>query len=66
MRYKIAFASGKGRTGKTSVSVNLAAQLAEDLPGFAEQVLLTDLDVEGPNSSLFFSDAKKPIDNQSV
>jgi MinD superfamily P-loop ATPase len=58
MRYKIAIASGKGGTGKTSVSVNLAAHLAGDLPDFADQVLLSDLDVEEPNASLFFSDAK--------
>ncbi|MFP4663902.1 MAG: P-loop NTPase [Bacteroidales bacterium] len=58
MRYKIAIASGKGGTGKTSLSVNLAARLAEDLPAFADQVLLSDLDVEEPNASLFFSDAK--------
>lgn len=45
---KIAIASGKGGTGKTTLSVNLAAYLAATMP-----VLLTDLDVEEPNSGLF-------------
>ena len=45
---KIAIASGKGGTGKTTLSVNLAAYLAE-----SRSVLLTDLDVEEPNSGLF-------------
>jgi len=45
---KIAVASGKGGTGKTTLSVNLAAFLAENHP-----VVLTDLDVEEPNSGLF-------------
>lgn len=45
---KIAIASGKGGTGKTTLSVNLAAYLAESRP-----VVLTDLDVEEPNSGLF-------------
>ncbi len=45
---KIAIASGKGGTGKTTLSVNLAAYLAETRP-----VILTDLDVEEPNSGLF-------------
>jgi len=58
MNFKIAIASGKGGTGKTSLSVNLAAMLAETLPEKWEQIVLTDLDVEEPNSSLFFSDAK--------
>jgi len=47
---KIAIASGKGGTGKTTVSTNLAALLAEK-----EAIVLTDLDVEEPNSGLFIS-----------
>ncbi len=45
---KIAIASGKGGTGKTTLSTNLAAYLAE-----TDKVILTDLDVEEPNSGLF-------------
>lgn len=45
---KIAIASGKGGTGKTTLSTNLASYLAEK-----ETVVLTDLDVEEPNSGLF-------------
>lgn len=45
---KIAIASGKGGTGKTTLSSNLAKFLAEDFP-----VVLVDLDVEEPNSGLF-------------
>ncbi|MCB0804233.1 MAG: ATP-binding protein [Bacteroidales bacterium] len=47
---KIAIASGKGGTGKTTLSTNLASYLSE-----IEQVVLTDLDVEEPNSGLFLS-----------
>lgn len=47
---EIAIASGKGGTGKTLLSTNLAAFLSEDEP-----VLLLDLDVEEPNSGLFFN-----------
>ena len=50
---KIAIASGKGGTGKTTVSTNLASLLAE-----SEDVVLTDLDVEEPNSGLFISGKK--------
>jgi len=45
---KIAIASGKGGTGKTTLSTNLATYLAEK-----SKVVLTDLDVEEPNSGLF-------------
>ncbi len=47
---KIAIASGKGGTGKTTISTNLSAYLAETMP-----VVLTDLDVEEPNSGLFIN-----------
>lgn len=45
---KIAIASGKGGTGKTTLSTNLAAYISEK-----EKVVLCDLDVEEPNSGLF-------------
>ena len=47
---KIAIASGKGGTGKTTLSVNLTEFIAEK-----RKVVLVDLDVEEPNSGLFFS-----------
>ena len=47
---KIAIASGKGGTGKTTLAVNLSAYLAEK-----EEVVLSDLDVEEPNSGLFIN-----------
>lgn len=47
---KIAIASGKGGTGKTTIATNLAAALAHD--GRAVQYL--DCDVEEPNGHLFF------------
>ncbi len=43
---RISVASGKGGTGKTTVSVNLARVFASD-------VLLADCDVEEPNAHLF-------------
>ena len=45
---KIAIASGKGGTGKTTLSTNLASFMAE-----STKVVLADLDVEEPNSGLF-------------
>jgi MinD superfamily P-loop ATPase len=47
--WKIAIASGKGGTGKTTVAVNLAVTLAEE--GRAVQYL--DCDVEEPNGHIF-------------
>lgn len=52
-RPKIAVLSGKGGTGKTLVSVNLAA--------VAKQAVYIDCDVEEPNGYLFF----KPVDIQT-
>lgn len=45
---KITIASGKGGTGKTTISTNLSSYLAA-----TENVVLADLDVEEPNSGLF-------------
>ena len=45
----ITIASGKGGTGKTTVSSNLTYYLSE----MGKNVVLADLDVEEPNSSLF-------------
>jgi len=47
---KIAIASGKGGTGKTTLSTNLASYLSKN-----NQVVLVDLDVEEPNSGLFLN-----------
>jgi len=44
----IVIASGKGGTGKTTLSTNLASYLA-----LKHKVVLSDLDVEEPNSALF-------------
>lgn len=46
---KVTIASGKGGTGKTTISTNLTAYLAEH----GKSVVLADLDVEEPNSGLF-------------
>ncbi len=45
---KIAIASGKGGTGKTTLSTNLASYIARN-----RSVILADLDVEEPNAGLF-------------
>lgn len=45
---KVAIASGKGGTGKTTLSTNLASYLGKN-----ERVVLVDLDVEEPNAKLF-------------
>ncbi len=51
MPFKIAIASGKGGTGKTTVSVNLQHFIAQKL---TPNVLLADCDVEEPNDRIFF------------
>ena len=48
IKMKIAIASGKGGTGKTTLSTNLASYIAEK-----RDIVLADLDVEEPNSGLF-------------
>lgn len=57
-RIKIAVLSGKGGTGKTLVSVNLAA--------VAEQSVYIDCDVEEPNGHLFFKPALVATERISV
>jgi len=48
---KITIASGKGGTGKTTLSTNLTSYLSS----LGETVVLADLDVEEPNSALFLN-----------
>jgi MinD superfamily P-loop ATPase len=51
---KIAIASGKGGTGKTTLAVNLASYIAEEKKNLnVQEVVLVDMDVEEPNSGLF-------------
>lgn len=50
IKYKIAILSGKGGTGKTTVTVNIAQTLANK--GFSVGVL--DADITGPNIPLMF------------
>lgn len=56
---KIAVASGKGGTGKTTIAVNLALSLAS--LEASRSVQLLDCDVEEPNAHIFL----KPAINQS-
>jgi len=61
---KITFASGKGGTGKTTISTNLTSYLAS----MGESVVLADLDVEEPNSALFIKSTlkKTEISNKMI
>ncbi len=62
MSYKIAIASGKGGTGKTTVSVSLYHWLSSELN---HKVQLVDCDVEEPNDILFFG-SKTTISEESI
>ncbi len=57
--FKLAIASGKGGTGKTLLSTNLADYFAQK-----QAVLLADLDVEEPNDALFFHAENKVLTPQ--
>ncbi len=59
---KIAVASGKGGTGKTTVATALALSLAEDT---SKPILFLDCDVEAPNAHLFLKPQfreEKPVE----
>lgn len=62
MSFKIAIASGKGGTGKTTVSVNLFKWFNEKTNYMTH---LIDCDVEEPNTLFFFEDAIQ-IDEQEA
>lgn len=54
---KIAFASGKGGTGKTTLATNMAAVIAETSPNIS----YVDADVEEPNGHIFLSPAVRDV-----
>jgi len=56
---KIAIASGKGGTGKTLLSSNLAAYCSQ-----TQNTLLVDLDVEEPNDFIFIKGTTKNVSYQ--
>ena len=56
MPFKIAIASGKGGTGKTTVAVNLFYFLYQNM---SENIQLIDCDVEEPNDAIFFGNFKR-------
>jgi MinD superfamily P-loop ATPase len=61
MTVRVAIASGKGGTGKTTLSVNLAALLADQ----GHEVRLLDADVEEPDCHLFLQpqdEGSSPVD----
>ncbi|MBI9063981.1 MAG: ATP-binding protein [Marinilabiliaceae bacterium] len=55
MAFKVAVASGKGGTGKTTVSVNLFHYMHKNV---CKDIQLVDCDVEEPNDAIFFPDIK--------
>lgn len=62
MAFKVAIASGKGGTGKTTFAVNLFSSINEN---WTRSVQLVDCDVEEPNDLLFFPNfsvkSEKPV-----
>lgn len=62
MAFKIAIASGKGGTGKTTVALNLFHHIHTS---FCKTVQLVDCDVEEPNDALFFPSGKV-VDKNAV
>ena len=56
MAFKIAIASGKGGTGKTTVAVNLANYFSQHSK---YRTTLVDCDVEEPNDAIFFPEFAK-------
>jgi len=60
MSIKIAIASGKGGTGKTTVSVNLYYFMQEC---WSKNIQLVDCDVEEPDDAIFFPEAVKKTEN---
>lgn len=58
---KIAIASGKGGTGKTTVAANLYRSLNQKS---AKSALLVDCDVEEPNDVLFFKESGQTSETQ--
>lgn len=56
MAVRIAVASGKGGTGKTTVATNLYRAINRKT---ANQALLVDCDVEEPNDAIFFPESKQ-------
>jgi len=57
--FKIAIASGKGGTGKTLLSTNLAAFLSQK-----QKTLLVDIDVEEPNDFIFIDGTTQSVSDQ--
>jgi len=55
MSYKVAIASGKGGTGKTTVAVNLYRYIIDHIE---PDTLLVDCDVEEPDDALFFANSR--------
>ena len=61
MAINIAIASGKGGTGKTTISVNLYYFMQEY---WSKKIQLIDCDVEEPNDVIFFPEAVKNAENE--
>ncbi|MCD6179832.1 MAG: ATP-binding protein [Bacteroidales bacterium] len=63
INYKIAIASGKGGTGKTTVSLNLFYTLQKLV---AQKIQLVDCDVEEPNINLFTKGDIKSVTDVNI